>query len=241
MAALMWASWRCRNLWIFDGEEPDVVMLAAGYCKLVQDYEEYASKVFKPSVQQVQGSSVVWKCPPMGCIKANVDAYVPSAGSAGLGVVFRDDKGCLIMTATKKVELSNPECVEAQAVRYALRLTLRFGYINLWVESDAINVINTISSHDGGLSPIHLVYDDIRVDRARFNVCLFSHAKRNCNTVAHLIARDDTGGNAEYIRFTNFPQRSIKACIKAALSCKEAKFEQYEAMSFLREVKFQMN
>uniref|UniRef100_A0A803MPA1 Uncharacterized protein n=1 Tax=Chenopodium quinoa TaxID=63459 RepID=A0A803MPA1_CHEQI len=48
MSALMWASWRCRNLTMLDNELPDVVMLAAGYCKLGQDYEDYASKFFKP-------------------------------------------------------------------------------------------------------------------------------------------------------------------------------------------------
>uniref|UniRef100_A0A803N9H1 DNA helicase n=1 Tax=Chenopodium quinoa TaxID=63459 RepID=A0A803N9H1_CHEQI len=74
----------------------------------------------------------------------------------GLGVVFRDADGNVALTATKKVEISTPNAVKHRlftlAVHFALRLAQRFGYNNLWVESDAINVINTITSHDAGIT-----------------------------------------------------------------------------------------
>uniref|UniRef100_A0A803KUG1 Reverse transcriptase zinc-binding domain-containing protein n=1 Tax=Chenopodium quinoa TaxID=63459 RepID=A0A803KUG1_CHEQI len=73
-------------------ERTDAVILAAGLCRLVEDYIICAHK-------------------------ANVDAHVPVIGNAGLGVVFRDVDGSLVLTATKMVSSSNPECVEAQAVR----------------------------------------------------------------------------------------------------------------------------
>ncbi|XP_021734035.1 uncharacterized protein LOC110700740 [Chenopodium quinoa] len=190
MATLMWAAWRCRNLIVFENETPNFVLLAAGFCKLVSDYDEYAKKVFLPIPQPSVGSS-------MRC------------GYAGLGVVFRDENGGLLLTTTKRTELSSPECIEAQAVRYALTLARRFGHRNVWVESDAINVIKAIVSRASGFSPIHIVYDDIMLDRAWFNVCLFSHAKRSCNTVAHLVARGDTGDSLEVVRFSAFPQSII--------------------------------
>uniref|UniRef100_A0A803N235 RNase H type-1 domain-containing protein n=1 Tax=Chenopodium quinoa TaxID=63459 RepID=A0A803N235_CHEQI len=116
--------------------------------RLVEDYMEYAKKVFCPATLATIGSSSVWKCPPQGCIKANVDAHVPVAGKAGLGVVLRDEAGIIVLTATKMAELATPECAKAQAVRYALSIAKRFGYTNLWIESDAVNDINTsLPSH----------------------------------------------------------------------------------------------
>uniref|UniRef100_A0A803LGE7 CCHC-type domain-containing protein n=1 Tax=Chenopodium quinoa TaxID=63459 RepID=A0A803LGE7_CHEQI len=49
MAALMWAAWRCRNLTIFENERPNAILLAAGYCRLVHDYQSYAKKCVSQS------------------------------------------------------------------------------------------------------------------------------------------------------------------------------------------------
>ncbi|XP_021743502.1 uncharacterized protein LOC110709598 [Chenopodium quinoa] len=94
MAALMWAAWRCRNLIVFENEHPDVVI-----CLWL---------VFAATT-----SSVVQKCPPQGCIKANVDVHVPAVGNTGLWIVFRDADGRFVLTTMKKMEASTPECVEA--------------------------------------------------------------------------------------------------------------------------------
>uniref|UniRef100_A0A803LSC1 Reverse transcriptase zinc-binding domain-containing protein n=1 Tax=Chenopodium quinoa TaxID=63459 RepID=A0A803LSC1_CHEQI len=41
LAALMWASWRCRNVHIFENQQPDAVKMASGFCKMVSDYMQY--------------------------------------------------------------------------------------------------------------------------------------------------------------------------------------------------------
>ncbi|XP_021721366.1 uncharacterized protein LOC110688925 [Chenopodium quinoa] len=157
MTTLMWVAWRCENLIFFENEHPNVVMLAADYCRLVDDYMEYAKKVFFPATPNYYWQQQFWKCPPRGCIKANVDAYVPAVDKAGLGVVLRDEAGSIVLTTTKMAELATPECVEAQAMRYALSITKRIGYINLWIVSDVVNVIKTITLESHGRSLIHLI------------------------------------------------------------------------------------
>ncbi|XP_021758506.1 uncharacterized protein LOC110723456 [Chenopodium quinoa] len=206
LATLLWAAWRCRNLIIFENERPNVVLLAARYCRLVHDYHSYAKCVFnRVSSAVAQHSIASWSCPPTGTIKINVDAHVPSYGMAGLGVVCRDAEG-KIMAAAKRKAIAAPEVVEVMVVRYALMLAHRLGYSRIMVESDAINVIKAVNLKEYGRSPIFSVYDDICIDRAKFEFCTFSHIKRSCNTVAHLIARWDTGENVELVHLSSFPQ-----------------------------------
>lgn len=78
------------------------------------------------------------------------------------------------------------------------------------MESDAINVIQAAQFDDGGLAPIHIIFDDIiRNDSLPFDVCTFSYVKRNFNTIAHFVARWDIGNNVEYGRSGSFPQSII--------------------------------
>ncbi|XP_021726211.1 uncharacterized protein LOC110693398 [Chenopodium quinoa] len=125
---------------------------------------------------------------------------------AGLGVVCRDAEGRIVAAAKRKAAIAAPEVVEAMAVRYAIMLAHRLGYSRIMVESDAINVIKAVNSKEHGRSPIYSVYDDICIDRAKFEFCTFSHIKRSCNTMAHLIARWETGENVELVRLSSFPQ-----------------------------------
>lgn len=46
LASLMWDVWRCRNLIFFDNDKPNFVMIAAGFKRLVEEYQEYSKKVF---------------------------------------------------------------------------------------------------------------------------------------------------------------------------------------------------
>ncbi|XP_021731000.1 uncharacterized protein LOC110697905 [Chenopodium quinoa] len=145
MATLMWAAWRCRNVMVFENSEPDAVMVEMGYCNYVAEYAGYTRRVSRQAAHPSSRSATKWKCPAAGCVKFNVDAHLGESAMAALGVVVRDQEGQLILTATRRVPLSSPECIEAQAVRFALMLAKRFDYRKIWVESDALNVINTIS------------------------------------------------------------------------------------------------
>lgn len=51
---------------------------------------------------------------------------------------------------------------EAAAARFGFQLARRFGYKNVWLEGDAINVVKKVDNAKFGFSPIFSVYDDIR-------------------------------------------------------------------------------
>ncbi|XP_021746156.1 uncharacterized protein LOC110712039 [Chenopodium quinoa] len=209
IAALIWAAWRCRNLLLFEGVRSNPTVLAGNLCRWVADYGAYAKCVFNPQKRVGIKSNSVWLPPLRGVLKLNVDAHVGSAGKAAVGVVGRNEDGTIVLTATQSIVQQSPEIAEAVAVRYGMIIARRFGFENIWIESDSLNVISCISPNSKGHAPIFNVFDDIRMCRAGFNSCIFSHAKRCCNTVAHLIARDFIGDHSELIRFDSFPQNIV--------------------------------
>lgn len=43
--ALIWASWHCRNKWIFEQTQPDVVRIGGSFVSFVLGWLEYQTKV----------------------------------------------------------------------------------------------------------------------------------------------------------------------------------------------------
>ncbi|XP_021734159.1 uncharacterized protein LOC110700884 [Chenopodium quinoa] len=213
MGALMWAAWFCRNKVIFNNERVNVVLVAAGYAKLVEDYGEYVKKVgCVPVVGRSNGlvsNAAGWFCPTSGVVKVNVDAYVCAGSMVGLGAVVRDDRGKLLVAGVKCIPFTTPAIAEGLAARYGLSIAKRFGFNIVHVESDATSVIRGVQGKRRGMTPTHLIYEDIRHDKAFFDVCVFSHVRRACNTVAYHIARWDTGTCDELVCTEPFPQSTI--------------------------------
>uniref|UniRef100_A0A803MVQ0 RNase H type-1 domain-containing protein n=1 Tax=Chenopodium quinoa TaxID=63459 RepID=A0A803MVQ0_CHEQI len=120
--ALICAIWRGRNLVLFEGANPNMVALAGGFCRYVEDYGVYNARVREAGAQSKQGGVSKWLKPPTSVLKINVDAHVREGGEGGLGVVVRDEGGTILTTATKRVKSSDLECIKALAIRYACRL-----------------------------------------------------------------------------------------------------------------------
>lgn len=207
IATLLWAAWRCCNMFVFENVRPNSVMVASGYTRLVEEYCEYSKKVLKPvGNATATGSASAWVRPPVRVVKINTDAHVPQGGKVGLGVVIRDENGTLLACGVRKIEATSPDIAESLAVRYGMQLGRRLGYTKIWVESDAANVVQAVLDTSKGSSPIHLVFEDIKKDSLTFTSCNFSHVRRACNTVAHLVARWDTNSSSERVCIGSFPQ-----------------------------------
>ncbi|XP_021770427.1 uncharacterized protein LOC110734567 [Chenopodium quinoa] len=209
VATLCWAAWRCRNMAMFEESSPNAVMLATNFCKWSEDHFVYKQRVQHTTVVNSSLSTTRWVCPPTGMFKLNVDAHVAGGGNARLGVVIRDEAGTIALTATKRVVASDVATLEARAVRFGMNVALRFNFGCLWVESDSLIVINSVEANRGGITPLCLVITDILKIRVLFNVCVFSHVKRNGNSVAHLVARGEMGCESELIRLDSFPQSVV--------------------------------
>ena len=75
-----------------------------------------------------------WEPPPTGTIKINVDAAVKqNMNIVGIGVVIRDDQGCVLAASTKIVHGSlSPQLGECLAVKEGARFGMDCGFQN-WI------------------------------------------------------------------------------------------------------------
>ncbi|CAO2822409.1 unnamed protein product [Amaranthus hypochondriacus] len=162
----------------------------------------------KQVFQRQNGDSFTNWCPPIsGWVKVNFDAHVNYCTERGLGVVFRDDHGKLLLAAVRRNRCNwDVDVSEAAAALFGVELAVRFGYNNIQLEGDFMNVISAIENNVDGLSPIHLFYDHIVALCSSLSGFGCSHIKRAGNTLAHLVARWDTGLAYEKVCMDPFPQ-----------------------------------
>ncbi|XP_021722691.1 uncharacterized protein LOC110690168 [Chenopodium quinoa] len=208
--AIGWAVWFCRNKWVFDKINLDVNYIAISFVKQAEEYSNYACRVFPSGGNSKPISAASWVCPPENVLKINVNAHIAAAGYVGLGAVVRDHNGALILVAARKFEgVWDVEQAEAAAIRYGLQVANRFGYDNIWVESDSWAAIERVNKQHHGFSPLCLVYNDIFQLASNFSSLFTSHVKRTGNSIAHLVARWDTRDNVERVCMSPFPQSLI--------------------------------
>ncbi|XP_021732039.1 uncharacterized protein LOC110698830 [Chenopodium quinoa] len=100
---IAWAIWFCRNKRVYENVAADLFSCGTGYIKLVQDYRNYAGKVFKAPTCIISAATSRWVKPVAGVTKINVDAHVGLGASGGFGVVARDSQGQILWAATKKI------------------------------------------------------------------------------------------------------------------------------------------
>ncbi|KAL2932103.1 hypothetical protein RDABS01_037513 [Bienertia sinuspersici] len=155
--ALMWAAWSCGNMYLFEQTLPDATQLAAGYCRLVEEYRDYAKRVFPGGVGSVGcGSNGYWSPPALGWVKVNVDAHVREGVYVELGAVLRDHEGLVKAMAARKTRARwSSEVAETAAAVFGLRIAQEMGYRQVHLETDAMGVATRIKQGCQGYA-IHL-------------------------------------------------------------------------------------
>ncbi|XP_057539176.1 uncharacterized protein LOC130817471 [Amaranthus tricolor] len=174
--------------------------------KLIRDFNQYASKVHVPCQESLLKFQS-W-CPPHeGWVKINFDAHVGVGLYRGLGVVIRDDNGKLLIAGVRRVNSNwSVEMCEAATAMFGVELAVRFRYRYVQLEGDSLTVVRAIENRVEGFSPIHLIYDDIFYLCTSFLDFGCSFVSRNDNTLAHLVAKWDSGAANEKICMDSFPK-----------------------------------
>ena len=78
---------------------------------------------------------------------------------------------------------------EALAARKALSFAHELGFQNVILEGDALHLIQASKSQEQNLCPLGLLVEDVKIYSNHFQRVLYSHIKRNGNSVAHNLAR----------------------------------------------------
>ena len=103
-----------------------------------------------------KATNAAWEAPTTGWLKMNVDgSFVPGSKEGGIGVVIRDDKGRVLLTAWSYISKgSDVEEIEALACREGLKLAVEWCKQRLILESDCRSLVETIKKWERNRSQL---------------------------------------------------------------------------------------
>nr|XP_048317918.1 uncharacterized protein LOC125418432 [Ziziphus jujuba var. spinosa] len=133
----------------------------------------------------IRDHSQVWIRPPHGFIKINSDAALSETRSC-LALIVRNDRGLPLTIQTFKSGINI-----AEAILRALQMALKFGWDNIMVESDALNIIGCLANRDKRDLhwKAHHIASDIFLLSQNFVNASFVWVPRAANRVAHSIGQ----------------------------------------------------
>ncbi|XP_030963888.1 uncharacterized protein LOC115985057 [Quercus lobata] len=138
-----------------------------------------------------QDSSSQWQPLPSSVCKINFDsALFMKEQRAGIGVAIQNENGLIMVSSSQQIPLPGTVVeVEALAARKALELALDCGLDRVILEGDCEILMKTLQTTSKSLAQFGKIAEDIRVYASMFQDISFSHVRRNCNSVAHSLAR----------------------------------------------------
>ncbi|KMS97072.1 hypothetical protein BVRB_7g179330 [Beta vulgaris subsp. vulgaris] len=183
----IWQLWKCRNELIFQN-----TLCSAGLAwERAIDILRHHRKFNGSKREGVKRAKDRWLLPSPGFIKINVDAAVNGEYCrVGLGMVARDENGQVLRAWSRTMSHDWPaEKAEAAAVLWATEEAIAQGWSNVVLESDAQVIINAINSRLQRRGDIQAMLEDVLNLVPSFETIKFSFCYRECNEIAHRLAK----------------------------------------------------
>ncbi|VAH43766.1 hypothetical protein VPH35_027838 [Triticum aestivum] len=149
----------------------------------------YDRPLKNPHVRIVESTLVKW-CPPMaGWVKLNTDGSFAENGTAGAGMVLRDDKGNVIYSACREL-FSCREILEAElcACMEGLSFAIQRSDLPIIIEMDSIIAVKLIQAMDIDRSIYSSLVKEIRHLMSLRDSCI-THINRMQNKVSDSLAK----------------------------------------------------
>lgn len=107
----------------------------------------------------------IWKPPPPGYFKVNIDAaYIQEKGRMGIGIVVRDHRGDVhVVLAAPKSAVKSIFVAESCALLRATILCNELGLVQMEFEGDAQQVVEAVNSNSADTSWEGQVVEDIKI------------------------------------------------------------------------------
>ena len=133
--------------------------------------------------------STIWQLPVADSAKVNVDAAVPQNRRYGaVGAISRSADGSFLGTSALVFRhVSEPETLEALAIREALALSDDLYLRRIHVASDCKVVVEDITKEN--TSRYGAIIHEIIDHSSTFDFCKFSHEFRSSNVEAHNLTK----------------------------------------------------
>lgn len=144
---ICWSLWRKRNIKVWEEalEEANVVLARA--CHTLQDWKKAKEAYSRETNSQHSQDLLVWRKPPLGFLKCNVDAgFHNDLNVTSMGCCIRDAQGHVVAAHTSwSVPTLRVKEGEALALLTSLQLAAQMQYNNFIFELDCKCVVEDIS------------------------------------------------------------------------------------------------
>ncbi|KAH9651249.1 reverse transcriptase domain-containing protein [Citrus sinensis] len=154
--------------------------------------QELAMKRGKKDMEQIIAVCwQVWKPPPPGCFKVNVDAATNlSKQRGGIGAVVRDSRGDYVAAAAQRTTLKgNVADMEAEAVLLGIQVARKANCAHFVIESDSKEVVELVLKRKRSLVEISWNIEEIQECLKGQNTTSILYVPRRCNVRAHNLAK----------------------------------------------------
>jgi hypothetical protein len=178
-----WYCWWERRQQVHGENVQPVARSAMSIATLTTNY----SKVKKMPIRR-RG----WQKPPEGKLALNIDAgYSEITGEGSTGAVIRDSSGAVVAMAQKYMnQILDAVTGEALALREGLSLAQSMGISKLIVQSDCLEVVETMKNGGFSAGAAAAVYDECTSWWLEFADISIEHCPREANQPAHILARN---------------------------------------------------
>ena len=104
--------------------------------------------------------------------------------------MIKDNNGAILASCSEKItQAHKADEIEALAALKALSFAHELGFRSAILEGDSLGLIQALKSEEYTLSPLGLLVEDVKVFASNFVRLLYSHIKRNDNSVVHNLAK----------------------------------------------------
>ncbi|XP_042958097.1 uncharacterized protein LOC122293634 [Carya illinoinensis] len=212
VAVMAWKIWRRRNDLVFNQtfSSPQLIVRQA-YQKIDDLNALLSQQTINPTIIP---QTIQWTAPPLDVYKINWDSAVDKLNcKVGVGTLIRDWEGRVIACMRMCISLfPDPYLAEAIGALHSVKLALDIGLKQINLEGDAMNVVNDIKGNKDSWKHSGLIITDIKQLLLSFDSFTVDYVPRNCNGLAHCLARDALHINDVLIDIEDVP-----LCIVALL------------------------
>ncbi|KAL5798070.1 hypothetical protein ACOSQ2_002890 [Xanthoceras sorbifolium] len=199
-----WFAWSDRNLRIHNVLPPPVSDL---WSKALCFVDSSLLSIQVPLQVESANRSVPRWSPPSAGFKFNVDA---ASGKFGVGIVARDQWGCLKSTATLIfLSFFSVAVAEARAVFEGFKLAVSSSLSPFFVESNSLEIVKLCGGFSSTRCEVDSIVQDILFHFGCFTDSL-AFVSRNCNNVAHCLAKWALRSSSNSVWFCSFPDWLLK-------------------------------
>ncbi|GJN13531.1 hypothetical protein PR202_gb00245 [Eleusine coracana subsp. coracana] len=162
----------------------------------VEASEKGKSKIWDPGngagtrVREQAEEKPRWIPPTSGWVKVDVDgSYVQETGQAGVGIIARDEKGCVKLSSWRVLfNCSSPLEAEVSACVEGLQLAVEWIRGPIVLETDCAVAARILAMRDTDRSELMYMYKRAQELIGLMQQVEVAHVKREQNSVAHELA-----------------------------------------------------